>query len=111
MIDLELKQLSGFIGTTRYYGVLGANVTDGIKYIMDNGYSWFVTDSLIVAKMKFKHEPFLSIKLKLKDKGAETIITDGNTKTLYKQQYLITDAKQNIDLFYCDNVLMLSNEY
>ena len=50
--DLELKELNQFHGTERYTNVLGANVTDGVVYIMKCGYSWFVTDMLVIVKSK-----------------------------------------------------------
>lgn len=109
--DLELKQLGHFTGTQKYVNVMGVNVTDGVEYIMENGYSWFVTDSIAVIKSELKDEEFLSISLKLKDNTGEMIITDGNNKILYTQQYKYTDAKRDIKLFYCDNILMLNNEY
>ena len=118
--DLELKGLGSFIGTQNYYAVLGANVTDGVKYIMDNGYSWFVTDAIAVIKFrdkfpKLRNQPFLSVKLVLLGDvarwEADLIIEDGNYNQLYKQHYDFTDAKRELTLFYTDNVLMLSNEY
>ncbi|GAG90306.1 unnamed protein product, partial [marine sediment metagenome] len=46
--DRELKDLGQFTGTTQYYRVFGVNVTDGVKYVMDNGYAWLVTDAIAV---------------------------------------------------------------
>ena len=109
-MDKELKDLNQFYGTEHYYNVMGANVTDGVKYIMDNGYSWFVTDMLVILKMKIR-EPFCSVKLKVEDSKAEAIITDGNDNKLYSQKYEYTDAKRDLELYFTDNVLMLSNEY
>jgi len=37
--DLELKALNEFIGTQNYYRYMGVLLTDGVKYIMENGYS------------------------------------------------------------------------
>jgi len=109
--DLELKQLGQFIGTVNYYDVMGVTITDGIKYVMKNGYSWFITDAIVIIKMKFKDEGFLAVKLILKDDGAEMRITDGNDKTLYTQAYTYTDAKRELTLFYDNTVLILSGEY
>jgi hypothetical protein len=120
--DLELKNLNHYYATQGYFNVLGINVTDGVLYIMRNGYSWFVTDaiSVIVANPKVRKylegETFLSVKLKLnKDKEgfpvADMVIDDGNGNVLYKQHYDITDAKRELTLFYDDGVLMLSGEY
>jgi len=113
--DLDLKYLENFIGTQKYYhGYLGVNLTDGVAYISNNGYSWLVTDAISVIKTKLVSEEFLCIKLEiLGDSKARMIVTDGNDKTLYEQNYDYTDAKRNLKLFYDknSNVLMLSGEY
>ena len=115
--DLELKALGGFIGTEQYYKVLGELVTDGVKYIMDNGYAWFVTDALSVIAFtekfpKLRNQPFLSVKLKRTgDSEAELIIEDGNYNQLYKQHYDFTDAKRDLTLFYENGVLLLNSEH
>ncbi len=120
--DLELKALNQFYGTQQYYRYMGVLLTDGIRYIMENGYSWFVTDAIavIVAHPKIRRhlqkEDFLTIKLKLnKDKDgyttADMIMEDGNYNELYRQHYDITDAKRELKLFYTGNTLMLASEY
>ena len=111
-MDKELKQINGFIGTTKYYNVMGANVTDGVHYIMENGYSWIVTDSIVILRMELKKYDFMTVKLKLLlDNKAKMIITDGNDKVLYTQDYNYTDAKKDLTMFYTNNVLMLDSEY
>jgi hypothetical protein len=63
---------------------MGANITDGAKYVMENGYSWFITDAIVVMKLKLKDQPFLSVKLKnLEGNKAKMVITDGNGHELY----------------------------
>jgi len=109
--DLELKELEQHIGSQGYVNVFGMNCTDGIGYIMKNGYSWFVTDMITVIKGKYKDEEFLSVKLKVKDKKATATIGDGNGKVFYTQNYEYTDAKRDLTLFCTDNVLMLNSEY
>ena len=111
--DLELKDLNSYFGSEHYYKVLGALVTDGVNYIMKNGYSWFVMDALSIIKTKFKNEEFITVELKInkEKKTADMIITDGNNNELYKQHYEYTDAKRDLKLFYENNVFMLSNEY
>lgn len=112
--DLTLKDLNQYYATENYYKVMGLNVTDGINYIMKNGYCWFVTDflSLIVTNHKnLRAEQFLSIKLKVTNKKAVMEVTDGNEKILYKQEYEYTDAKRDLSLFFTDEVLLLSGEY
>jgi len=112
--DLTLKALGQFIGTQQYFRVLGANVTDGVKYIMDNGYSWFVTDALavILFKRELRGQPFLTVELKLlEDREADLIITDGNNNTLYSQHYEFTDAKRDLTLYFENGVLLLNSEH
>ena len=119
MNDLELKQLDSFIGTFNYYNVMGIVVTDGVKYIMDNGYSWFVTDAIAVIicpppKLReyLRINSFLVVKLSnLKNNQCDMIMEDGNDNILYKQHYKFTDAKRELTLFYSNGVLMLASEY
>ena len=113
--DLELKALPQFIGTQEYFrGWLGALLTDGVKYLSDNGYAWFVTDALSVIKTapKFRGEAFLTVELHLADDHeADLVITDGNDHELYRQHYEFTDAKKDLKLYFIGNVLMLASEY
>jgi len=111
--DLELKELDQFIGSEHYYRVLNSLITDGINYIMQNGYAWLVTDALSVIKTKLRNEEFLSVKLQVdkENNTADMIITDGNTNILYKQHYEYTDAKRDLTLFFENNTLMLNSEY
>jgi len=112
--DLELKDLGQYYGTTQYYNIMGVNITDGVEYIMKNGYSWFVTDTIAVIKNKaqIQKEEFLSINLKIdSDKKAVMTIGNGNGKILYTQKYEYTDCKRDLNLYFCDNVMMLNKEY
>ena len=90
--DLTLSRLTQYSGTEKYTNVLGHNVTDGIVYVMENGYSWIVTD-------------FLSLVM------PNCPINDGNEKVLYTQKYEYTDAKKEFLMYYIDGVLLLSGEY
>lgn len=111
-MDLELKDLDSFCGTQSYHSLkplFKTVATDGVAYIMDNGYSWLVTDALAVIEADLNAE-FLVIKLKLGDK-AVMLITDGDNKILYKQEYEFTDVKKEVKLFVADGVIMLSGEY
>lgn len=112
MKELELEQLEQYRGTEKYIGVLGANVTDGVAYVMESGYSWFVTDFLAVRKTgKMLGQEFLAVKLVVDGSKAKMVVTDGNEKVLYTQKYDYTDAKRNITLYFTDNVLLLEGEY
>ena len=88
--DLELREVEQYCGTESYHQVMGSNVTDGVFYVMSNGYSWFVTDFLALIlcnHKKLREQEFLSIKLKLKDGKGTMEVTDGNGKVLYTQEY------------------------
>jgi len=115
--DLELKDLEQFSRSEEYHKINPFNPnqlgTDGIAYIMKNGYSWFVSDMAIAigSNPKLKGQEFLSVKLKVNpDKTATATIDDGNGNVLYKQLYKYTDAKRDLKLFYRDNVMMLSGD-
>jgi len=113
--DLTLKDLNQYYGTEQYHNVMGVNVTDGINYIIQNGYSWFVTDFISLVKHEsIKEQEFLSIKLKLNTHGNKTAlmeITDGNENILYTQRYDYTNAKRELNLYFTNEVLLLSGEY
>jgi len=112
MIDLELTGIEQFTGTENYYGCMGVKITDGVKFVIKNGYGWFVTDLLIARKLskKLLREEFLSFKLKI---GKQTVATidNGNNLILYTQKYGYSDAKKPLNLFLTGNVLMLAQEY
>lgn len=113
--DLELKQLGGFTGTTRYYAVLGVRVTDGVNYIMENGYAWLVTDAIaaIRATPKLRAETFLVVKLKRDPDGGKATMTidDGNNNVQHTQRYEWTDAKKDVKLYWENGVLILPTEH
>ena len=113
MEDLELKEIGQFYGTTQYYNVMGINATEGIKYIMDNGYAWVVTDAAVIIRMLLKNEKFVLIKLKLNKEEGTAIIeySDGNNNKVHEQKYEWTNAKKNLKLYYSNGVLMLPGEY
>jgi hypothetical protein len=112
--DLELRDLNQYCGTEKYHNVMGMNTTDGIQYIMKNGYSWFITD--LICNIRFvkglKEQEFLSIKLVINaDKSATMLITDGNDNVLHKQEYGFTNGKKEFQLFYENGVLLYSGEH
>jgi len=113
--DLELKDLGQFIGTQHYYNVFGIKATDGVKYVMENGYGYLVTDSVAVirCKPKVRRQPFLTVELRLSEAEheADLVITDGNNNVLHSQHYNYTDAKRDIKLYCCNGVMMVPSEY
>lgn len=110
--DLELKEIDQFSGTENYYKVMGADCTDGVIYLMQNGYSWVVTDALVICRMKLKGHEFVAVHLEVNNDKAKITYTDGNSKVLFQQKYKHTNAGvKELMLFYTNNVLMLSGEY
>lgn len=113
--DLELKEIGNFTGTEAYQKIwMGVIGTDGIAYVMRNGYSWAVTDACVILKRepKVMSEEFVVVKLRLlPDKKAEIVYDDGNGNILYTQKYEYTTAKRELRMYYTDGVLMLSGEY
>ena len=114
-VDLNCREIFQFTGSEHFYRGIGGLVTDGVKYVMDCGYSWFVTDSLCVIayKPKVRGEPFLVIKLTLdpkKSHEASVTIGDGSDNILYRQRYGYTDAKRDLKLYFENGVLMLPSE-
>jgi hypothetical protein len=116
--DLELRHLEQFNGTENYYPHLGVFLTDGVRYIMLNGYNWFVNDAVITIRLHpkirrhIRNDDFLVVELKLNGDGsADMIISDGDYQELYRQHYQYTDARRELKLYYTGNVLMLAQEY
>lgn len=109
----DLPELNSFSGSSKYFNVMNVKVTEGVKYLMLNGYSWLVTDAIVILRMKPKvtREEFVVIQLKLKDGEGIVKYGDGNGNSLFSQKYLYTDAQTEVKLFYTDGVLMLSGEY
>ena len=113
--DLELKDLGNYYGSEHYYRLMGGiNATDGVHYVMQNGYSWVLTDAAVILRMepKVRGQVFVVVRLKLlPEGGAKIVYEDGNDKVLFEQSYEWTDAKRELELFFADNVIMLASEY
>jgi len=113
--DKTLKYLEQYHGTQQYHRLFMGNInaTDGIKYIVDNGYHWFASDVSVILMMKLRSEEFVAITLVVnEDKKAVVTYTNGNEKVLYTQKYNYTDAKvDKISLYFTNGVMMLSGEY
>lgn len=113
-MDLDLKEINQFYGTEKYHKIRYFNtlLTDGVIYVMKNGYSWVVTDALAWIELKLKGKSdFFVIKLKIEDDKAKIIIDDGNNKIYHKKSYGYTTAKRELKFYWDNGVLMLSNEY
>ncbi len=111
MQDINLSELNQFSGTEGYTKVMGVLATDGVRYIMENGYAWLVTDAAAILTQNLKDEIFVAIRLKVNDGSAVVDYTDGNDKVLFQQKYPYSDAKKDLILYYTDDVIMLASEY
>ena len=116
MLDISLKDLDSFHGTFYWYNVNGVNVTDGVKYVMDNGYDWVVKNAATAVRknINVKGEEFLTIELKLLGNGkADVVYSDGNGNVLLEEDYEVTNAVKEFKLCYvrADNVMCLPMEY
>ncbi len=113
--DLKLKNLNNFYGSEHYYRLMGGiNATDGVHYVMENGYSWVVSDAAAILRMQpqVRGQDFVVIRLRLLPEGrAKVVYEDGNDNVLFEQSYDWTDAKRELELFFADNVIMLASEY
>lgn len=109
----QLKDLNQFNGSEQYHNVMGMKCTDGVAYLLENNYAWFVTDSIVILRMedKVKTQEFVTVKLKLKGTTAIVEYSDGNNNVLYTQKYGYTDATEELKLYCTDGVYMLSSEY
>ena len=66
--DQELKDIGQFYGSQSYHNIgMGVVGTDGIDYVMRNGYAWAVTDACVILKgqKKVMNEEFVAVKLQL----------------------------------------------
>ena len=114
--DLELKQLGQFSGGSEnlYRDIMfHTDETEGVKYVADNGYGWFISDAKAVLKgvPRVRNEEFVVVRLTVNpDKTATVTYDDGNNNVLYHQNYKWTSAKRDIKLYFENNVLMLPDE-
>ena len=126
-----MLNLNGFTGTAQYYFnpfFKPIKYTDGIKFLSDNKASWLVTDTQAVllynpeVKRGYEDEGFICIKWKFEqtENGttrATATYTDGNDNIFYIQSYEETDflkhyvTESELNLYYTNEVLMLSSEY
>lgn len=113
--DLELKDMGYFTGTEAYHNIwLNVLGTDGIAYVMKNGYSWAVTDACAVLRKeeKVRIEEFVAVKLQLPGDGtAKMVYENGDGKVLFTQKYESTSARREFTMYYTDGILLLSGEY
>jgi len=126
---LELGQ---FYGTQAYHSLkplFQTVMTDGVKYVFENEYAWFITDSVAVIEYPedipklAKHlakDNLLTVTLDATNKDdIKMVIDDGNKNILYTQKYDTIVEKpalpdNKLELFWIKgnpSVYMLTGEY
>jgi hypothetical protein len=112
--------LKYFIGTEQYYkDFLGILLTDGVKFLAENGKCYWAITDISIYCMKNKNN-FYKIEIKkITDNKTNLLITtendNGQKIKVYENNYL-TDLYTYFDgdlieMFFCDGVLMLISEY
>lgn len=109
------KELAHFIGSEQQHRYRTLMLTDGAKYLLDNGAGW-ICDVVwsYQPEKKFKQEPFQSWKFttNLEKHECVVICTDGNDTTLATQHVPYTDLQvKEIKLYLIDGLLLLNSEY
>lgn len=115
--------LHQFTGTSQYYLYLaGLKLTDGVKFMADEGGAYWLLDIIASyqTKQKIRSEPFQVWELKLLPKdeatgrqpAVVTMKTDTNRPLLVEQQIPYTDFPlDSITLWLVDGVILLPSEY
>ncbi|MCW2267234.1 hypothetical protein M2305_003253 [Gluconobacter cerinus] len=114
-MSVDQNTLAHFTGSEGLYKCARWNVTDGVKYLIDNGAAW-ICDVVFSyqAERKVRLEPFQSwtFTCDLEKQTCDVLATDGNDTRLAKQHVPYTDLTvSEIKLYLVDGVLMLSSEY
>ena len=108
--------LAQAIGTTQYWRVYpDFLITDGVKAMIELcSASWLVSDIFLLSRNeKVKNEGFVVWKLTLNGSSAVLVAEDGNYHELIREEIPFTDfpLSEGINLYWCDNVLLLPTEY
>lgn len=118
MSELTDYNLSFFTGSETCYKDPFSKIlyTEGVKFLMDNGAAWFVSDTMVNIAMldELKGQEFLHIKVEKKPGTTEAIYTidDGNNNILYQQDIEFTDMPvEKLRMYYANNTLCLPSEY
>ena len=114
--NLQQELQSRFSGgsTSRYkHPFTEVIYTEGVNYFINhcgNGAYWLL--DIIATEIASIKEPFISIYLNVYNGEADILVTDGNTKELYKKHIDVTDAPDGVHvLWLTDGVLLLPCEY
>lgn len=116
--ELE-SNLIQFTGTIKYFRLMPTFVvTDGVKYLMDHADCYWLGQlyGLHLVTVDFNDNPFTTLKLKRKGRGAKVTVEDGNGALLEWQTLDFTDFPlDEFTLYACWSgefwVCMLPSEY
>jgi len=117
-MDKKLNGLGHFYGGgSLYRDFTGFVYSEGVKYIMENGYAWFCSDMLAVMRFppNFKVNPeylyIIKLDVNIEKKTAKATIIDENDDVIYEQFYNYTDAEtDSIKLCFQNNTLCTLGE-
>jgi len=125
---ISQADLNGFNGTEHYYkDFMNLNITDGVKYLMNNcRCGWLISDIAVINAIDKKvlqnrqeGNTFLIVTLKINraEKSALwNMKEDTNEPILYEQKYDYTDiynyfSDDEIKFYLINGVLLLESEY
>lgn len=117
-----LENLGQFCGTTGWYkwGGIFRNwlLTDGTQYLAETYKAFWLMDAIASYYSKLRNHPFQVWTLKVnKEKGSAVLsASNGNNKSLVRQEIAYTDFPDDITLYAADNgdgywVVLLTSEY
>lgn len=91
-------------------------VTNGIMKIMNDGYAWFITDTLAVLdhhpKVREHSSHTILLEINKENKTADMVIKTIDEVELYRQHYAVTNATKNLTLIHgADNIMCSIEEY
>lgn len=92
---------------------IGFSYTEGVYWLATNHIPhWFIFGiGIVCTELEGKH-PFITIQLKRKGKGVDIAYGDGNGNLLdSKHHKTLTMPIKEINFFYTNKTLLLSNEY
>jgi hypothetical protein len=115
--QITASNLAQFSGSENlYFNPMYRSIryTDGVRWLGKNGAGWLqdVILSHLAYHKKVRHEEFVCITLKVKDKSAVVAFTDGDKGKLASQRIEYTDFPlAEVKFFYTNGILMLAGEY
>jgi len=113
---LKEESLVQFTGTEKYYSYFTLKLTDGVKYLAEEGKCFWLLDIIASYQPKYHQVPFQLWELEVKEDKSATVYmredSDSGYPFLVKQFIPYTDFPLNsIKLYVIDKVVLLPSEY